>query len=83
MATPPSGEVVKIQTYVVAMAEKKSMHLLDRVDLVSHVSCLAKVVLPETPALPFLLRSDKSSLDFGMVSQYRFVTRTLLQVWPI
>jgi hypothetical protein len=43
------------------VAEKKPLRLLDRVDLVTHVSSLAKVVLPETPALPFLLWSDKSS----------------------
>ena len=68
---------------VVAASEEKPLRLLDRVDLVTHVSSLAKVVLPETLALPFLLWSDKSSLDFGMVRQYRFVTRALLQVGPI
>jgi hypothetical protein len=43
------------------VAEKKSLHFFDRVDLVLHVSSPEKVVLPETPALPFLLWSDKSS----------------------
>ena len=52
--------------HAVAVAEKKFLHFLDRVGWVSHVNSPEKVALPETPALPLLLWSDKSSQTLGM-----------------
>jgi hypothetical protein len=67
--SPGQGELVKVRTHVVAVAVKKSLHFLDRVDLVSHVSSSEKVVLPNaSTAVPSVVRQERPDSRNGLAN---------------